>query len=400
MRILIVSMNAASWGGSEDLWKSVATHALKEGHEVMISVFRHPSLNPNIKELQSHGAVIHQRPLPSFYRSQHFLKRALAEISQQMKADETLLDWIGVYRWKPEVILFSSGETFDYLLHDQSYLVRYCQGRSIRFFMISQRNWDWGLDVSNEFRESRRKLIDQCSGVFFVSFHNYKMACMQLAMEIPRARMVQNPLKIDLCQVISFPDHQVPHLAYVARLETVIKGQDLFLEAISSKRIREIPFKVRFFGAGPDHAYLKDLIAFRKLNSKVELWGHEVAIEKVWAQHQLLVLFSLTEGCPLALKEAMACGRSALVTPAGDSGLWASETGFVSRSLQVSDMEESVFQALENKNHWKTLGERSREKVVNHHRPDDPLEILQCLLQTRTIHQTGLSPEEYIGRFS
>lgn len=395
-----MSMNAAPWGGSEELWKSVATLALKAGHEVMISVFRHPSLNPSIKALQANGALIHQRPLPSFFRAQHFLKRALAEISQQMRADETILDWITVHRWKPEVVLFSSGETFDHLLHDQSYLVKYCQSRSIRFFMISQRNWDWGLDVSYEFRGSRRKLMDQCSGVFFVSFHNYKMACMQLAMEIPRARIVQNPLKIDLSQVVPFPDHQIPHLAYVARLETAIKGQDLFLEAISSNRIREIPFKVSFFGAGPDLAYLKDLISFRNLTSKVELCGHEVAIEKVWARHQLLVLFSLTEGCPLALKEAMACGRSAMVTPAGDSGVWASETGFVSRSLQVSDLEETVFQAFENKNLWRALGERSKEIVLNHHRPDDPLEILQCLLQTRTIQETGLSPEEYMGRFS
>lgn len=400
MRILIVSLNAAFWGGSEELWKSVATLALQAGHEVMISVFRHPSLNSNIKELQAKGALIHQRPLPSFYRSQHFLKRVIAEISLQMRADETILDWIAVHRWKPEVILFSSGETFDHLLHDQSYLIKYCQSRSIRFFMISQRNWDWGLDVSNGFRESRRKLMDQCNGVFFVSFNNYKMACMQLAMEIPLARIVQNPLKIDLSKPAPFPDHQVPHLAYVARLETVIKGQDLFLEAISSKRIREIPFKVRLFGGGPDHAYLKDLIAFRKLTSKVELCGHEVFIEKVWAEHQLLVLCSLTEGCPLALKEAMACGRSALVTPAGDSGLWANETGFVSRSLNVSDMEESVYQALEKKDYWKTLGEKSRQKAICHHRPDDPLEILQCLLQTRTIQETGLSPEDYISRFS
>ena len=400
MRILIVSMNVAPWGGSEELWKSLATLALKQGHEVMISVFRHPSLNPNLQELQSKGALIHQRPLPSFDRSQRFFKRALAEFSQRLRVDETPLDWIQVYRWQPEVILFSSGETFDHLLHDQSFLIKYCKKRRIPFYMISQRNWDWGMDVSDEFRVSRRRLLDQCSGVFFVSYQNFKMACMQLAMDIPRARIVQNPLKINLSQDFSYPEHQVPQLAYVARLETVIKGQDLFLEALSSPRLSEIPFNVRFYGAGPDHKYLKELIAYRKLTSKVELCGHEDSIEQVWRTNQLLVLCSLTEGTPLALKEAMACGRSALVTPAGDSGIWASKTGFVTQSHQVSALETALLKAFENKNQWETLGNRSRERILSHHRPQDPLDILHCLLGNRSIHNTGLSPDEFINLFS
>lgn len=400
MRILIVSMNVAPWGGSEELWKSVASLALGAGHEVMISVFQHQNLNPNLKELQSNGALIHQRPLPSFERSQTFFKRGLAEIFQQARMDETVFDWIKVSRWKPEVILFSSGETFDHLLHDRSYLVKYCKENAIPFFMISQRNWDWGLDVTNEFRESRRKLFDLCSGVFFVSYQNFKLACMHLATDIPKARIVQNPLKINLKEDYPYPEYDVPHLAYVARLQTVIKGQDLFLEALSSPQLREVPFKVRFYGEGPDHNYLKELIAYRKLDSKVELCGHEDSIEKVWSNNQLLVICSLTEGTPLALKEALACGRSAMVTPAGDSGIWASETGFVAQSHQTSALVTALTLAIQSKDEWESLGKRSKEKVLKYHRPQDPLDILQCLLGIRSIFNTGLSPVEYLKSFS
>ncbi|MDO9551127.1 glycosyltransferase [Rhodonellum sp.] len=398
MKILIISMNVAPWGGSEELWKSIALKALKNGDEVMVSTYRHQSLNENIGALQNLGADLHFRRLPSFEKNQPFIKRGIAELSVRLGLDQTVLEWMGINRWKPEVILFSSGETFDHGLHHQFYPVKYCIQRGIPYYMISQRNWEWGLDVDDQFRDSRKQLLKGCSGIFFVSYHNYKKACMQLAMKIPRARVVQNPLKADLKQIIPYPQHEIPQLAYVARLQTAIKGQDLFLEALSSQALREIPFQVSFFGRGPDENYLQKLIRHYGLEDKVHLRGYENSIEKIWASHQLLVLCSLAEGTPLALKEAMACGRSAIITAVGDTKEWLSNDGFVAKSHRVASIEAAVLSAVNAKCQWEDLGQKCKERILRNENPNEATHILECMLGKRALEETGRDPVHYFSQ--
>ena len=53
MRIAFVSlMGGLPWGGSEALWHAMATHALKQGDEVIVSVYDWGVVHEKIKLMQ------------------------------------------------------------------------------------------------------------------------------------------------------------------------------------------------------------------------------------------------------------------------------------------------------------------------------------------------------------
>jgi L-malate glycosyltransferase len=398
MRILIVSINVAAWGGSEELWKELAQKGLQTGNEVMVSVFEHTSLNQNITELTEKGVILHQRPMPSYFKEQPFFRRAISELKFQFGMDKTSLDWKAVQSWKPEVVVISSGETFDHYLHHQSYLITYCKKNGIPYFLISQRNWEWGIDMENDFRESRKHLIEGSQGVFFVSYQNYKMACMQLAMTIPNARIIQNPLKVNLNFHQPYPLSPIPKMAYVARLQTAIKGQDLVLQALSSPEFRALEFELTFFGSGSDEKHLKNLIEYYGLGKKVFLGGHVADVSQIWQSHHLLVLCSLAEGTPLSLIEAMASGRSALVSSVGDSSYWLANFGYVTASQSVENIKLAFLKALNDFQNWETLGQQCKSRVLEKRNPNEVEEMLECLLGNRNLENTGLDPEEFLSK--
>ncbi|MDP2041753.1 MAG: glycosyltransferase [Algoriphagus sp.] len=398
MRILVVSINVAAWGGSEELWKTLALKGLQTGNEVMVSVFEHTSLNQNITELIEKGGILHQRPFPSYFKEQPFFRRALSELKFQLGMDKTSLDWKAVQSWKPEVVVISSGETFDHYLHHQSYLITYCKKNGIPYYLISQRNWERGIDMENDFRESRKRLIEDCQGIFFVSYQNYKMACMQLAMAIPNARIIQNPLKVNLNIHQPYPQSIIPKMAYVARLQASIKGQDLVLQALSAPSFRALEFELTFFGSGPDEKHLKDLIEYYGLGKKVFFGGHVADVSQIWQSHHLLVLCSLTEGTPLSLIEAMAFGRSALVSPVGDSSYWLANYGYVTASQSVENIQLAFMQALNDFQNWETLGQLCKRRVLEKKNPDEVEEMLECLMGNRHLENTGLDPEEFLSK--
>jgi glycosyltransferase involved in cell wall biosynthesis len=400
MRILVVSINVAPWGGSEELWKLLALKGLAEGHEVMVSVFAHQKRNQNLTELKEQGAILHQRPLPSYYNQQPFAYRALSELKSLLGMDKTSLDWRAVRAWKPEVVVISSGETFDHYLHHQSYLISYCKENRIPFYLISQRNWEWDMAVDQDFRESRKRLIEDCQGFFFVSYQNYKMACSQLAMEIPKARIIQNPLKVSLESNLSYPKSSIPKMAYVARLETSIKGQDLFLQALSSPKFSSIKFELTFYGTGPDEQHLRDLVSYYGLEGKVFFGGHVADVSEIWRNHQLLVLCSLAEGTPLSLIEAMACGRAALVTQVGDSAFWLSNSGFVVAGHQVVNIQKALQEALDEFPNWEKLGQHCKERVIEKRDSEEIDALLECVVGKKDLNQTGLDPEEFLAKMT
>jgi len=400
MRILIVSINVAPWGGSEELWKSLALKGLAESHEVMVSVFAHQKRNQNLTELKEQGAILHQRPLPSYYNEQPFAYRALSELKSRLGMDKTSMDWRAVGAWKPEVVVISSGETFDHYLHHQSFLISYCKENRIPFYLISQRNWEWDMAVDQDFRESRKRLIENCQGFFFVSYQNYKMACSQLAQDIPRARIIQNPLRVNFKNNLPFPASNIPKMAYVARLETSIKGQDLFLQALSSSRFSSLKFELTFFGSGPDEQHLRGLVKYYGLEGKVFFGGHVADVSEIWRNHQLVVLCSVAEGTPLSLIEAMACGRTGLVTQVGDSAIWLSSTGFVAAGHRVENIQKALQEALDAFPNWEKLGLKCKRRVIEKRDPEEIYALLECVVGKRDLDNTGQDPEEFLSKMT
>ena len=140
-------------------------------------------------------------------------------------------------------------------------------------------------------------------------------------------------------------------LACVARLYLLDKGQDILLRVLAREKWKGRALHVSFFGRGINGEALADL-ADRLGVRNVSFEGQTDDVPGIWREHHALVLPSRAEGLPLALVEAMMCGRPAVVTKVG-GGAEVVEDG-VTGFLAAPD-EDSVDAALEEA--WARRGE-------------------------------------------
>ncbi len=170
-------------------------------------------------------------------------------------------------------------------------------------------------------------------------------------------------------------------MACVARFEVRDKGQDLLLEALADPVWRARDFRLDFFGSGPDREILEDLISFYGLGDKVRIVGFESDIRKIWKEHHLLVLPSLSEGTPISLIEAQLCGRAALVTRVDGNPEWVEEgkTGFLAEAPTVHHLRLALERAWENRYRWEEMGEAARAACLAKRDPDPAGTLLRLL---------------------
>src|SRR5262249_6333361 len=144
-----------------------------------------------------------------------------------------------------------------------------------------------------------------------------EVARRQLCLELDNSVVIDNPPSFDDLSCLPFPKSDVSRLASIGRLECRVKGQDVLLQALAHPRWKDRKWRLSLVGAGPDRDYLEELIAFLGLREKVDVLGYRSDIRGVWGDHSLLIMCSHGEGKPLALTEAMVCGRPAVVSNVG-----------------------------------------------------------------------------------
>ena len=89
----------------------------------------------------------------------------------------------------------------------------------------------------------------------------------------------------------------------------------------------------------------------------VRLAGH-ARVDEIWATHHALLMPSRHEGLPLALIEAMLCGRFGIVTDvAGNAELIDdNRTGFVAAAPQAACLDEAMERAWQQRHRWAEIG--------------------------------------------
>jgi glycosyltransferase involved in cell wall biosynthesis len=114
---------------------------------------------------------------------------------------------------------------------------------------------------------------------------------------------------------------------------------------------------VSFFGAGVNGQALRDL-AVRLGAGHVTFHGHVGDVASIWATHHALVLPSRTEGLPLALVEAMMCGRFGIVTSEGGTAEIVEDgrTGFVAAAARVAEFDAAMERAWAVRDEWPSIG--------------------------------------------
>jgi len=390
MRIAIIStMSLIPWGGSEELWAAMADEALNEGHEVVILYYDWPTTPSKIASLCRRGARILKRPLP---RPRSLKQRIFARLRTSTPfVPPPPSEYQAIFDLKPDVICISHGGAYDCAY--ELALLKLLYASSAPYVIVNQYLDANYIYIFHEtLRDRSRELYARAACVAFVSQQNAAVAERQLARPIPQAVVLRNPINLSDLTVVPWPSSRSVNLASVARLAAAHKGQDILFETLGAPMWRERDWQLRLYGEGPDRKYLEELAHYFGIAERVKFVGHVNDVRGVWGENHLLVLPSRAEGTPLALVEAMICGRPSVVTDVGGNTEWVEEmrTGFVAEAFTARSFGAALERAWLARDRWEQIGLQAHEQALIKFDRSPGSSLLRVLLDV--VHQPRVSP--------
>ncbi len=352
MTIAVISMIRDSWGGSEELWYEMAKTALKQNHKIIHVGFETQEKHPKIKELEALGLTQILRPgwippNPSTLTKYSFLARNYL----RKKFNSPIKK---LFTKKPDIVIYNG--TCYSIVHERE-LLNYMQGKKSKFFIIGHLNHDLVRGINDAEAKNILQAYQLSENVFFVSKKNLETAERHLCAAISNAAIIRNPVNLSPITPLPFPSTDAAiHFACVGNLVTIHKGQDILIETLSKWNIKN--WVLNIYGQGSDRSYLQDLVHYLGLDKQVILHGSVNNIREVWKKNHVLFLPSLMEGMPLAVVEAMLCGRVCIATNVGGISEWITDekTGFIAEAPTVHSLSKALKKAWELKNKWPDIG--------------------------------------------
>jgi glycosyltransferase involved in cell wall biosynthesis len=253
----------------------------------------------------------------------------------------------------PDLAVISQGENFDGLL-----FVHLCRKIGLPYVLVCQKASDMNWP-GDSIREAVRRMYVEAQHVYFVSQHNFALTELQIACKLTNAEVVHNPFQTKVTAALPYPDTSSGRfrLACVARLFVLDKGQDTLLTVLAQPKWRDRNLEVNFYGQGIHREALirsADMLGLQN----VFFPGFTNDITDVWRHHHALVLPSRAEGLPLALVEAMLCGRPGIVTNVGGNAevVEDGKTGFLARGMDAVSLDEVLEKAWHRRAEWEQIG--------------------------------------------
>ncbi len=351
--LFIAANEGAKWGGSEILWSSAAERLVRCGNEVRVSVKDWGETIPQIEHLRSVGCEVVYRRAPAI----------LARLARRVLplADYSRKHVRAVGR-DVDLVVISQGANSDGLTWIEA-----VGAAGFKYAIVAQaaaEQW-WPED---EVAERLAVGYEGARRAYFVSQANVNLSQCQFASQLRNAQVVRNPFNVRYDARPAWPSDSAEgmSLACVSRLDAGHKGHDILLGVLNLPRWRERSIRMSFVGQGVHERGLRKNVERLGLTS-VEFTGHTDDIEAVWSRHHALVLASRHEGMPLALVEAMLCGRAAIVTDvAGHKELVRDGVnGFLAKAPTVELLDEAMNRAWMSRGLLREIGERAASDVRN-----------------------------------
>ena len=376
MTIAVISMIREGWGGSEELWAAMVENALNKGHKVMHLSYKCGPANPKMDALCKKGLVLYTRPSyqPKFrnpvlqivHKGLFFLQKRLnSSISK-------------IFKQKPDVVLYNGT---CYSIAEEKKLLKYIGKANAKFFILGHFNTEDGRELSASNIEIIKQAYSQSKKVLFIAAHSIFNAKRHLVSDIPNALVVRNPVNISSTELVPFPTEEKVQFAMVGNLILIHKGQDIALEALASEFWKNRNWHLNIYGSGQDEAHLKKLVDFFGLKNNVTFHGRVSNIRDVWQVNHILLMPSRMEGMPLAVVEAMICGRPSVVTDVGGHREWIEEglQGFIAEAPSVFSFSNAMERAWLARDNWQAIGESAHEKAMRLYNPKAGKTLLNIL---------------------
>lgn len=346
----ISTMEGWHWGGSEELWSQTASALRSEGHEIKASIAHSPGRAEKVNVLVQQGIEVESRPAHPPGRLRKLARKMTGRGPDPFER---------LRRFHPDLAIISQGYNgggFDW--------AKTCIEAGIPYVTIVHCNcefwWFGNLDMEDaiaSYRNARK--------VYCVSHGNLDLLRFQLGEPLPNAEVVWNPYAVSTDCATDWPDEsKLWRMACVARMDPGAKGQDLLLRIFSQPEWRARPIEVNLFGTGPYEKNIARMVETLDLSS-VKLRGHVSDIEAVWKENHMLLLPSRYEGLPLALVEAMWCGRPAVATDVGGNAELCvdGQTGFIASVPSVASFGQTLERAWKQRHEWRGMGQAARARA-------------------------------------
>jgi glycosyltransferase involved in cell wall biosynthesis len=223
-----------------------------------------------------------------------------------------------------------------------------------------------------------------------------------LARGFPVKKVFRIPNSVDT-EIFSPAAHvknqDIPVISYIGRL-TRGKGVELFIEALTLLRQTNPEFKVFVVGGGEQRSCLEELVHARGMNDRITFTGEIAdapAIVTYYQHSYLIVMPSYSEGMPLVLLEAMACGVPVVASRVGGmtdvislpeqqqpepEGYWIGAHGILVPPGDVPALTAAIKRLLSDSELHRELSRKAREVAVNTY-------SLETVIQHYVKHITG-----------
>jgi glycosyltransferase involved in cell wall biosynthesis len=358
MRIAFFStMGGLPWGGSEELWSRAAAELQRQGHEIAFNCLTWPAIAAPLQRLVDGGAEAH-------FRSRRRMGRTLRQTLEKLRVTRLkYLPWLRKCRPDFVVISFSCHT-------DDPQIAMTCRAVGIPYAILLQaagpHNW-----MDTRHLDSYRAAYAEAKRCFFVSHDNRETIASNLAIDLPRYEIVDNPFTVRVDAAPSWPA-TTPNwkLACVARVHFITKSQDLIIRVMRQPKWRSRPLQVTLWGH--DNGNLNQFrraLDVHGLHRRLSYGGVSNNIEQLWSEHHGLLLPSRAEGNALSLVEAMMCGRVPITTKTGRAAelIDDNQSGFLASAATAELLDEVLERAWGRRDDWRTMGQRAAAAIRSRH---------------------------------
>ena len=360
--LLLSTLTADPWGGSEELWAETAKRLISRGHNVRVCVQAWPDVPAKVQELVALGADVYFR---KHYRS--LARRALNKIGRKF-----LPGFIpgAIDTWfrhaEPDLVFISMGN----YVEDSTWL-RYFKDRGLAYAVLPHVVGEHSMPDDRS-SAMWAELYEGARMTYCVCQRGAENLRRQLATSMPNVKVVRNPINVRRDSKVPWPDDSVTRIAIVGRLDSPCKGQDIMLQVMALPKWRERRIRLSIYGNGPFEQTLKRQALMLGLEN-VAFEGFTIDVEGIWARNHLLALPSRIEGLPLVLVEAMHMARPCVVTDVhGNAELVTEgETGFIASAAVANYFDEALERAWSRRSEWEAIGLKARESILKVI-PEDP----------------------------
>jgi glycosyltransferase involved in cell wall biosynthesis len=377
MKIAVISIISEPWGGSEELWADMADCAIKMNHTLIHSTYNFNKLSEKEEKLIKKGLIVHKRI--GYIRSDiHYLKRISIKIINfiKKKLSNPFSELINQH---PDYILYNGT---CYSIVNEKYLLKAISQSRIPFGIIAHYNSEDGQELENKKTEKIRSIFNIAKHIFFVSKRTLENAERKINSKLTNAFVIRNPVNLTDLTIVDYPTTYPANMAMVGNLVTIHKGQDTVLHILSEDKWKKRNWRLNIYGSGYDEQKLKQLTQSLQLTDRVTFHGKVHNIRKVWSENHILLMPSKMEGMPLAVVEAMLCGRPSVVTDVGGHKEWIDENieGWIANDSNAEKFQEAMEKAWDNIDRWEEAGKLAHKKAMRLYDPNAGETLLQYIL--------------------